>query len=365
MERRGIVLIELVRIAVVAVSTAAGYAIARELADEVDSGRVLLGTLLGSSIGYVAGGVLGRRIGAAVGAAERRIASVPGADLVAGALGLVVGGLAGIVLGLPLLLVPDRVVGIAILWLVVIVGGSLGYRIAIAKREDILQLFGLTFRTRAADLRVLDTSAILNARLLDYVRAGLIRGTMLLPGFVLEEAQGIADSADPVRRRRARHGLEALAAVRREGLCDVRSVEKTYPEFTEVDAKVIALARERGAAIVTDDGALAQIAELQGIEVVLLRRVASALRPTVLPGEQIRLELAKEGREAGQAVGYLDDGTMVVVEDAVARLGDHVDAVVSRIVQTSGGRMLFARLPEAPPEHLASPERLPAREEGA
>ncbi|HEX9711760.1 MAG TPA: TRAM domain-containing protein [Actinomycetota bacterium] len=361
MERRGIVLVELVRVAVVGVFTAAGYAFSREIVDEIDSSRVLLGTVLGSAIGYVVGGVLGRRIGAAVGVAERRIAALAGADLVAGAMGLVAGGLVGIVLGLPLMLVPDRVVGIAILWLVVIVSGSLGYRIAIAKREDILQLFGLTFRTRAADLRVLDTSAILNARLLDYVRAGLIRGTLLLPGFVLEEAQGIADSADHVRRRRARHGLEALAAIRREELCDVRTVEKTYPEFAEVDAKVIALARERGAAIVTDDGALAQVAELQGIEVVLLRRVATALRPAVLPGEQIRLELAREGREPGQGVGYLDDGTMVVVEQAAAEIGRHVDAVVNRIVQTPGGRMLFARLADG----AVTPESAPAREEGA
>lgn len=344
MERRGIVLVELVRIVVVALATAAGYAISRDLADELDSGRVVAGTVLGSAVGYVAGGVLGRAVGSLMGVAERRIASIPGADLVAGSLGLVLGGVAGIVLGLPLLLVPQRVAGIALLWFVVVVAASLGYRIAVSKREDMLQLFGLTFRTRAADLRVLDTSAILNPRFLDYVRAGLIRGTLLVPEFVLEEAQGIADGGDPVRRRRARHGLEALAAVQRENLCEVRPVDKAYPAYAEVDAKVMALARDRGAAIVTDDAALAQVAELQGIEVVLLRRVSSALRPQVLPGEQIRLELAREGRERGQAVGYLDDGTMVVVEEATDAIGRHVDAVVSRIVQTSGGRLLFARL---------------------
>lgn len=330
--------------AVVAVFTAAGYAVAREIVDEIDSSRIVLATVLGSAIGYVVGGILGRTIGNALGAAERRIAQLSGADIVAGSLGLVLGGLAGLVLGLPLLLVPDRIIGISLLWFVLIVAGTLGYRTAIAKREDILQLFGLTFRTRAANLRVLDTSAILNSRLLDYVRAGLIRGTLLVPGFVLEEAQGIADSADTVRRRRAQHGLEVLAAIRREQLCEVRDVEKTYPEYDQVDAKVIALARERGAAIVTDDHALAQIAEVQGIEVVLLRRVASALRPQVLPGEPVRVDVSRAGREPGQGVGYLDDGTMVVVEQAEASVGSTVEAVVSRIVQTPGGRMLFAKL---------------------
>lgn len=343
-DRRGIVLVELVRVAVVAVFTASGYAVARAMVDDLDSIAVVVGTVVGSGIGYVVGGVLGRTIGSAVGAAERRIAQIPGADLVAGTLGLLVAGLAGLVLGLPLLLVPDRIIGVALLWFVVIVAGTLGYRTALAKREDILQLFGLTFRTRAADLRVLDTSAILNPRLLDYVRAGLIRGTLLVPGFVLEEAQGIADAADTARRKRARHGLESLAAIRREQLCDVRDVDKTYPGYEQVDAKLIALARERGAAIVTDDAALAQIAEVQGIEVVLLRRVASALRPQVLPGEQISVELSRVGREPGQGVGYLDDGTMVVVQDAANHVGSAVDAVVSRIVATGGGRMLFARL---------------------
>ncbi|HJT37981.1 MAG TPA: TRAM domain-containing protein, partial [Actinomycetota bacterium] len=153
-----------------------------------------------------------------------------------------------------------------------------------------------------------------------------------------------ADSADPVRRQRARRGLEALAAIRREALAEVRSVEKQYPEYDEVDAKVVALARDRGAAIVTDDSALAHVAELQGIEVVHLRRVAAALRPAVLPGEAIRVELSRVGKEAGQGVGYLDDGTMVVVADASARVGTVVDVLVNRVVPSAGGRMIFGKL---------------------
>jgi uncharacterized protein YacL len=312
------------------------------------SARVVVGTVVGSGIGYVVGGILGRAIQRLAGLAERRIASIPGADLVSGGLGMTVGLVIGAVIGLPLILLPTREVGLPMLAFVEIVFGYIGYRAGITKREDILQLVGLTYRTRAADLRVLDTSAILNTQLLDYVRAGLIRGTVLVPTFVLEEAQGIADAADPVRRQRARRGLEALAAIRREGLAEVRSVEKTYPEYDEVDAKVVALARERGAAIVTDDSALAHVAEVQGIEVVHLRRVAAALRPAVLPGEAIRVELTREGKEPGQAVGYLDDGTMVVVADASARVGARVDVLVNRVVPSAGGRMIFGRLADAP-----------------
>jgi uncharacterized protein YacL len=344
--RSAVVLVELIRFVIVVLCTALGYQISRNIVADKASARIIVGTILGSAIGYVIGGVLGRATGTVVGVAEKRIASIPGADLVSGGLGLIAGVLVATVPGLFLLLLPSRAVGLPILAFVEVIFGYLGYRIGITKREDLLQLFGLTYRTRAADLRVLDTSAILNTQLLDYVRAGLIRGTVLVPIFVLEEAQGIADSADPVRRQRARRGLEALAAIRREGLAEVRSVEKLYPEFDEVDAKVVALARERGAAIVTDDSALAHVAELQGVEVVHLRRVAAALRPAVLPGEAIRVELSRVGKEAGQAVGYLDDGTMVVVAEASARVGTVADVLVNRVVPSAGGRMIFGRLAE-------------------
>ena len=239
--RSAVVLVELIRFVIVVLFTALGYQVSRSLVADKTSARIIVGTILGSGIGYVIGGVLGRGTGTLVGIAEKRIASIPGADIVSGGLGLVAGVIIATVPGLFLLLLPSRAVGLPILAFVEVVFGYLGYRIGVTKREDVLQLVGLTYRTRAADLRVLDTSAILNTQLLDYVRAGLIRGTVLVPTFVLEEAQGIADAADPVRRQRARRGLEALAAIRREGLAEVRSVEKLYPEYDEVDAKVVAL----------------------------------------------------------------------------------------------------------------------------
>ena len=340
---RGVVLVELVRLVVVAFFTAAGYRVAQGIVSSPDSGRVLLGAVVGSLCGYVAGGVLGRTVATLLGAAERRIATISGADLVAGGIGAVFGLLIAAGIGWPLLFVPQRDVAISILGFVTVIMGFLGFRAGVQKREDLLQLFGLSFRTRASDLRVLDTSAILDPRLLDCVRAGIIRGTLLVAPFVLEEVQAIADAADPVRRSRGRRGLEMLAAVRRERLADIRPVDRLYPEFGEVDAKVVALARDRGASIVTNDVALARVAELQGVEVISLNALADVLRVPLVPGEGFTVLVTKEGREANQGVGYLDDGSMVVIEGGRAHIGATLEVVVTSVVQTSGGRMVFAK----------------------
>ena len=150
-------------------------------------------------------------------------------------------------------------------------------------------------------------------------------------------------------------GLETLAAMRREKLLDMRPVEKIYPEFAEVDAKVIALARERGASIVTNDVALGRIAELQGIEVLSLNALAEALRRPLSPGEEFQVTVQKEGREPNQGVGYLDDGSMVVIEGGRSLIGAEIDAVVTSVVQTSGGRMVFAK-PSGPEREHRSDE---------
>ncbi|MGH2829142.1 MAG: PIN/TRAM domain-containing protein [Actinomycetota bacterium] len=352
MERRPrrIILVECVRIVVVAVFTFGGHEIAKAIVTEETSSRLLIGAVLGATTGYITGGVLGRSVATLIGLAERQIARIPGADLVAGALGAIAGLLIAALVGWPLLFIPVRPVGVGSLAFLVVVMGALGFNAGVAKREDLLQLFGLAFRTRASDLKVLDTSAILDARLLDCVRSGFIRGSMLIGQFVLEEVQSIADAADPLRRSRGKRGLEMLAALHRENLADVRVVERSYPQYSEVDAKVVALARERGAAIVTNDVALGRIAELQGIQVLSLNTLAEALRPPVLPGESLRVSIQKEGRERGQGIGYLEDGSMVVVDGGKDVIGTEADVVVSSVIQTSGGRMIFGRLEAAAAE---------------
>lgn len=336
-------LVELVRVVVVAVFTFGGHEISKAIVTDQTPGRLLSGAVLGATTGYVVGGILGRTIATLIGLAERQIARVPGADLVAGAIGGILGMMIAALLGWPLLFIPVRAIGAASLAFLVIVMGGLGYNAGVSKREDLLQLFGLSFRTRASDLKVLDTSAILDPRLLECVRSGFIRGTLLVGQFVLDEVQAIADAADPVRRTRGKRGLEMLSALHREGLGEIRVVDKMYPEFSDVDAKVVALARERGGAVVTNDVALGRIAELQGLQVLSLNSLADALRPPVLPGETLSVQVQKEGREQGQGIAYLEDGSMVVVDGGKPLIGSDAEIVVTSVIQTSGGRMIFGK----------------------
>lgn len=341
--RRGVVLVELVRLVVVAALTAAGHQVADGLVEPVESRWIILGAVLGAMTGYVLGGILGRSVARLIGVARRQFQRLPGADIVAGGLGLIAGLIIAGAIGWPLLFVPERAVGLAGVGFLIVVIGALGYAAGTAKREDILQLFGLAHRTRASDLKVLDTSAVIDARLLECVRAGFIRGTLLIGQFVLEEVQSIADSSDQIRRNRGRRGLEMLGALKRENLVDLRFVDRHYPEFGDVDAKVVAMARERGAGIVTSDVALGRIAELQGIEVLSLNALSEALRRPLLPGEEILVQIAREGREPGQGVGYLEDGSMVVVDGGREMIGATANVVVTSVIQTSGGRMIFGK----------------------
>ena len=336
--------VELIRVVVVISFTGVGFRMAKSVVPDPASGNVILGALLGSFVGYVIGGVLGRSAARSMGVVEDRMRDVNGADAVAGTIGAIGGLLAAGLLFWPLLFLPVRWIGFGVLAFGVIIGGYLGFRFALAKREDMLQLFGLSWRTRASDIKVLDSSAILDPRLLECVRAGFIRGPLIVPGFVLEEVQSIADAGDPVRRARGRRGLETLTALQREQLGEIHVVtDRTFPEFEEVDAKVIALARERGGAVVTNDTALGRIAELQGIQVMSLNALGDAMRAPVLPGEELDVLVQKSGREPGQGVGYLDDGTMVVVEDGRGEIGSTVHVSVTSVLQTSGGRMIFSR----------------------
>jgi uncharacterized protein YacL len=337
-------LVELVRLVVTLAFTAFGYGFANSQTTELSSTRIILGAVLGSAIGYVLGGILGRAIERALVGVERRFAEISGADMVAGGIGLISTLVATSLFFWPVLFLPNRVVAVSVLGFVLVVLGFLGFRIGITKREDVLQLFGLSWRTRAGDLRIMDSSALLDPRLLDAVRAGFLRGPVIVPQFVLEEVQAIADSGDPSRRARGRRGLEMLAAMGRERLADLRMVtDRSYPEYSEVDAKVIALARERGGAIVTNDVALSRIAEMQGIEVLSLNVLADAMKAPVLAGDELTVLVQREGREPKQGVGYLEDGTMVVVEGGRTFLGAEVRVAVTSVLQTSGGRMVFAR----------------------
>lgn len=208
----------------------------------------------------------------------------------------------------------------------------------------IIPYVRLRRQDRAGEITILDTSAIIDGRVADICKTGFISGKIVIPRFVLRELQFIADSSDPIKRQRGRRGLEMLQIIQKEPSVDISIHEEDFPETGEVDAKLIKLAKLLEAKIMTVDFNLNRVASLQGIKVLNINEVANAIKPVVFPGEELKIKLIKEGKEHNQAVGYLDDGTMVVVEDARRLVGQEAVVVVSSVLQTQAGKMIFTRL---------------------
>jgi len=194
--------------------------------------------------------------------------------------------------------------------------------------------------------KVLDTSVIIDGRVADLCETGFFEGIFLVPHFILDELQHIADSSDSLKRARGRRGLDILNKIQKMGDVDVRIIDEDFPHVKEVDAKLVVMAKKFDAKIVTNDLNLNKVAVLQGVRVLNINELCHALRPVVLPGETIRVFVLKEGKEAAQGVAYLDDGTMIVVDNAKRYIGKNVDVVVTSVLQTTAGRMIFTRLKE-------------------
>jgi uncharacterized protein YacL len=194
--------------------------------------------------------------------------------------------------------------------------------------------------------KVLDTSVIIDGRVADICKTGFLEGTLVVPHFVLRELQQIADSADSAKRNRGRRGLDVLEKIKSVPGVTVQIVEKDYPEVKEVDLKLIELAKELNAKIVTNDFNLNKVSQLRGVEVLNINELANALKPVVLPGETMKVFILKEGKEYNQGVAYLDDGTMVVVDNARRMIGKTIATQVTSVLQTTAGKMIFGRFPE-------------------
>ncbi|HXH83735.1 MAG TPA: TRAM domain-containing protein, partial [Candidatus Tectomicrobia bacterium] len=201
----------------------------------------------------------------------------------------------------------------------------------------------------AASARMLDTSVLVDGRIADLVAAGALDGSLIVPRFVLRELQALADSGESGRRHRGRRGLDTLERLHRAGRLEID--EAAIPDITDVDGKLVALARARGVRLVTGDLALARVATISGVQVLNIHDLAAALRPPVVPGSTMPVRLVREGKEPGQGVGFLDDGTMVVVEGGRPRLGQGVEVIVTSVLPTAAGRIAFARLREEGREH--------------
>ena len=189
---------------------------------------------------------------------------------------------------------------------------------------------------------VLDTSVIIDGRIADLIEGNVLEGTIVVPRFVLKELQFIADSSDAIRRARGRRGLETLRRIQRNTRNEVKIHEADFPEETEVDAKLVKLARALGAKLFTNDYNLGKIAELQSVSYVNIHELARAMKPAILPGETFNLKIAREGKDKGQGVGYLNDGTMVVVNNAQHFVGQQIEIQVQSLVQTGAGVLVFA-----------------------
>jgi uncharacterized protein YacL len=284
----------------------------------------------------------------------RQVEQLSTAEFITAVVGLLIGLLMGLLLGLPLGQLPEPFGTWLPLGVSIFLGlGMLG--LTVAKREDLViaaEAVGLVRRPGqdkkdgpvAGEPRiVVDTSAIIDGRIAEIVESGFIYGTLVIPRFVLDELQHIADSSDTLRRNRGRRGLEILARMQKEPATPVEIVEDDVPNIVEVDAKLVALARARSRVILTNDFNLNRVAELQGVRVMNINSLANAVKPAVLPGEELRVRVIQEGKEAGQGVGFLDDGTMIVVEGGARHMDHDVDVAVTRVLQTVAGRMIFAQ----------------------
>jgi uncharacterized protein YacL len=284
----------------------------------------------------------------------RQVQQLSTAEFVTAVLGLLIGLLMGLLLGLPL----SNIGGVFGEWLPLGVSLSLGLGmlgLTVAKRADLTvaaEAIGLLRRPVAEGERrtlagephiVVDTSAIIDGRIAEIVESGFIYGTLVIPRFVLDELQHIADSSDTLRRNRGRRGLEILSRMQRDARTPVEIADDRFPEIDEVDAKLVALAKERSRAILTNDFNLNRVAELQGVRVMNINSLANAVKAALLPGEDLRVRVIQEGKEAGQGVGFLDDGTMIVVEGGARFIDRDIDVAVTRVLQTVAGRMIFAQ----------------------
>ncbi len=223
----------------------------------------------------------------------------------------------------------------------------LGMAIALRGKDEfniIIPYVRLRRQDQIEEVVLLDTSVIIDGRILDILKTKFIEGKIIIPRFVLKELQQIADSTDPIKRQRGRRGLEILHAVQKEAALALSFHEEEFPEVLEVDSKLVKLAKLLEARILTVDFNLNRVATLQGVKVLNINELSNALKQVVFPGERMEIKLIKEGKEYNQAVGYLEDGTMIVVEDGRRSIGQEIKAVVTSVLQTPAGRIIFTKM---------------------
>jgi uncharacterized protein YacL len=308
--------------------------------------------------------------------ARDKIRVTSASDLVAAAIGLIVGLVISALLTITLTHLPDFW-GSMLSFLGAILFCYLSVAVAVMRKNDLAHLFqsslfrrrdrdedrdrdrgkekGLTVPTSHDSQVLLDTSTIIDGRIADITQTGFIFGTLVVPRFVLNELQRIADSADTMRRNRGRRGLEILNRLQKDAMVPIDIIDADVEGIADVDSKLVKMARDIHCPIITNDFNLNRVAELQGVKVLNINELANAIKPVLLPGEDIHIKIMQDGKELGQGVGYLDDGTMIVVENGRQYMNATVEVTVTRVLQTVAGRMIFAH-PKQTANIIPSPQ---------
>lgn len=344
-------ILQLARIILITAGALGGFAVSREIDWIAQTGYsegfvIFILIILGALIGYVLGGILGRELTASYRRVERRIADLETPALLLGALGFVAGLFVAFLISSSLLRYIERPqwLGLGATVLLYIFGAYAGISLFTLPGREAGGLWQMQSPSSAPARppKLLDTSAIIDGRFAELARAGLLEPPLKVPRFVLIELQTLADSADDAKRARGRRGLDLLTAMA-SASPPVSVMDADFPEVPTVDAKLIRLALASGGTVVTVDYNLTKVARVEGAGVVNVNEIAEALRPVLLPGDGLHIAVVKEGKEPGQGVGYLEDGTMVVVAGGAGAVGSEADVEITSVLQTSAGRMVFAR----------------------
>lgn len=287
---------------------------------------------------------------------ERNIQKLTVTEFLFGTLGLLVGLVFTTLIGIPISRI-HFVIGPILFILIDLIGALVGIKIFIKRKDDILNLLTSIKKNGIRDKKnkhnekicpkILDTSVIIDGRIFDICQTGFVEGPLVIPGFVLNELRHISDSADGLKRNRGRRGLDILNKIQKELSIETQIYEEDFPEIAEVDAKLLKLAQVLNGKVVTNDFNLNKVAEFQGVPVLNINELANAIKPVLLPGEEMKVVVMKDGKEASQGIAYLDDGTMIVVEGGRKFISEEIMVVVTSVLQTAAGRMIFAKPKES------------------
>ncbi len=285
---------------------------------------------------------------------EEGLVKIPVIDLLSGTFGLIVGLLVAYLINISLQEFSLKIISEIIPLFLTIIIGYLGFQVGFRRREEFMTLFTLPRRDKAKKdegkekgpqlkPKILDTSVIIDGRIADICQTGFLEGTLVIPQFVLEELQHIADSSDVLKRNRGRRGLDILNRIQKELEVEVDIYEGDFEDIQEVDSKLVKLAQKMNGIVVTNDFNLNKVCDLQGVQVLNINDLANAVKPVVLPGEELVVQVIKDGKEHHQGIAYLDDGTMIVVEEGRDYIGKTIEVLITSVLQTSAGRMIFAK----------------------